>query len=376
MSDLPKKAMSIEDQMTLFWRLLIFGLILLFGYIVWADCGFRDQFQTNQCRKQIEKLATTDVSTITIGHQLIDRPADINSLLTALKKNAPLSSYSEWIRGCGFTLVLNNGQKLLCSVNRYKDHPGEAILQFEKPYWIRLKVPGLANVIDTLGAHLPESGYLFVSDETGKIKDGQISFTPLGTLPPHTLYNIQRAKDPLAASNDNNKAVLIITSCLLIFGGFFGYVLGYPITLPLRRGFHLDGQQRKDIIGLSIFMIVVVAFVIYAFDAGFEFNKAAHHYKSLKTLLEEGKCKILCGKLTDVRYIVKDHGAKYLYIIEIDGHQFFFSRRNIDQDLYDAEAWKDWAPEQLQPGVQLCVWYATIDGWEEPPEQVARVDVR
>lgn len=353
------------------------GLLILVGYYVWALC-LRDPLQTNQCRKQIEKLTTTDISAITIGHQLIDRSADINNLLIALKASVPISN-SERIRGCGLTLHLKNGTKFPCAAYRYKNHPVDAVLEFENPHGLRLQVPGLANAIDKLGAHLPESEYLDVSDETGKIRDGQISFAKPGTLPPHTLYNIQRAKDPVLASHDNNRAVVIFETFLLALAGLFACTLGRHTKLHLKKDSRLEGRQLKDLFTLSTIVVVAVGFAVYVFYSGSEFNTAARHYKNLRTLLEEGKCKMHCGKLTDIRYIVKDHGAVFLYMLQIDEHKFFFSRKTIDQGLYDAKSWKDWAPEQLQPGVRLCIWYADMDdikGWYDPPEQIARIDVQ
>ncbi len=357
--------------------LFFFGLAILVVYCIWSF-GFRDQLQTNRLHTRLQKLTSGDVLSIETGHQLIDKRTDIDSIVTLLNKNTTLPTFAPWVRGARLTINLKNGKKIVCQVSRYKGHSNDAVLDFDYPMGIaqvELHVPGLANAIDNLGAQLPESN-IFVCDETGKIADGQISPKSLRMAPPHTLYNIERARDPLIASDDNNRAVLIIESCLLAFAVLYGYALCYPMAVLFKRGLHTDRDGRKNLLALAIFVVVLVGATIYVFDCGYRFNQAASHYKTLKTLLEKGKCKMLCGKLTDVRYIVKDHGAFYLYMIEIDRHRFFFSRRNIDQDLYGADDWREWAPEQLQLGAPLCLWYATIEGWTNPPEQVARVDVQ
>lgn len=344
-------------------KILCFSaLSLLIAYSIWAFF-FRDRFVMHDCRSKLEELAPSDVSEILIGHELINKVEDISCIVSALKKNKSMTSAVPWLGGPMLRIHYKNGKQLIFGVYRDQIHPDDTILDFGEPFTLQLRVKDFARVIDSFGSKLPDHRF-YLSENTGKIEKPILSKSVNSF--PHTLFNIQ-SPSCLEIPND------MITKTII-----FGFIMAAVLIPPLVTGFFeakyaAYRDPHRPYYKLIAAIIVIVLLAAGAVYSALQYDETYKHFEILKTLLAQNKCQKLCGKLTDVRYVYGDHGWIHLHMIEINGHQFSFPRFN--KSVYDVDTWEGWAPEQLQIGTPVCVWYATIEGWNDFPEHIARIDI-
>ncbi len=357
-------------------------LLYIFAF-VYMDLA--KHFEADRYHKLLQTLKPGDVSSIVIGHQLLDGSEKIHSIVAVLKNNTPFYKwpayhYSNTLH-IRLMLTLKDGRTILCSIIRSWEHSNSAILEFGYLPPAHLYVDGLVDVLDNAGAHVPYGGDVDLSDD-GKVLKLTTPSDTSNKMPTHTLYDIQRSRC-LAAPEVNSNLILIVESCMCLLIGLamveFALVYFKKGVSEIRK---LDFDYPKERTGRLFtycFVIVLLSAIAWLVPWGItEFNKAYDYHLALSKALAEGKCKNICGKLTDVRYIYEDHGAVYLRVIKVDGHSFLFPTTEVqfDQYLYDATGWEGLAPDQLQLGAPVSVWYTTIEGWNYPDEHVARIDIR
>lgn len=350
-----------------------FGALLIIAWYV-----FRHFDDKERCVNRLAKLTSGEVASIDVGHQTIDRSENINSIILALNSIEPIDRAGD-TRGVELTIHLRNGKNLSGDLSRCFDEPDSTILSLNRgnSYEVRMLVKGFVKVLESVGADLPLLGYPKLTDD-GKISE-QIALTQESSDGKnlHTLYSIEKS----SAMDNPNKSTGYYIGSIVFFCLALLILVSYNSTKLWSQyyGVALDKESREPHwkrIGGLVFFILICGWVSYSMhEMGSQTDTLARRYQSLKKQLQDNKCQMTTGRLTDLQYVYGAHGSVWPRMLEVNGHKFYFSDDYIDRTLSDAVSWKDLAPQQLRLGGKVRIWYANIPDWKDQSEHIAKLDV-